>query len=233
MSEQGKEVIQAVWFDLDGTLIDSLADLGEAVNRMLLELGFPTHENERFCEFIGDGALKLVERALPVDLAGDAVLVGQALEAYQRHYDACWHEQTVVYAGMMAVLEGLREKEVKVGVISNKPHRFTAMCVAHFFPGFAFEVVFGQREGVPKKPDPAAAVEAAAICGVDLGAVAYVGDSGIDMQFARAAGVLGIGVEWGFRGREELVASGAQHVVRDADELQRLLVELAVVSRAS
>lgn len=226
---RARDPIQAVWFDLDGTLIDSLDDLGLAVNRMLIEFGFPTHANDRFREFIGDGALKLVQRALPSDLAEDKDLLKRALESYQRHYDACWQVRTEVYPGMNAVLEGLRATGIKLGVISNKPHRFTECCVAHFFPEFEFEVVFGQREGVPRKPDPAAAMEAAAICKVDMAACAYVGDSGIDMQFARAAGVLGIGVEWGFRGREELVAAGATHLVSDAGELTRLLADLTVV----
>lgn len=219
----------AVWFDLDGTLIDSLADLGEAVNRMLVELGFPTHPAERFKAFIGDGAQKLVERALPTAKAGEVELLEQAVAAYQRHYEACWHERTVIYPGMLELIQELRQKGVKVGVISNKPHRFTVLCVAHFFPGLGFNVVFGQRANTPKKPDPAAAIEAAAICGVDLVDCVYVGDSGIDMQFAKAAGAVGIGVEWGFRDEAELRAGGSDHLVKDAGDLRRVLMELGVV----
>lgn len=232
-STAGDAAIEAVWFDLDGTLIDSLDDLGLAVNRMLAELGFPLHANDRFREFIGDGAMKLVQRALPVECAQEVGLLEMALQSYQRHYELCWHEQTRVYPGMNAVLEMLRDGGVKLGVISNKPNHFTVMCVAHFFPGFEFEVVFGQREGVPRKPDPAAAVEAAAVCGVRRDACVYVGDSGIDMQFAKAAGVRGVGVEWGFRGRDELLACGADHLVADAAGLMKWFADLGVVRRLS
>ncbi len=213
----------AVLFDLDGTLIDSLADLGEAVNRMLAELGFPAHPAERCREFIGEGARRLVERALPEAARGDEALVERALALYQRHYAACWHEQTRVYPGVRELLRDLAGAGARLGVISNKPHEFTRLCVAHFFPETGFAVVLGQREGVPRKPDPAAGLEAAAALGVAPGACVYVGDSGVDMRFARAAGMRGIGVAWGFRSREELLVNGAAAVAENAAALRREL----------
>ena len=216
--------MKAVFFDLDGTLIDSLADLGQAVNRTLADLGLPGHPVERCREYIGEGARRLVERALPVAFQGDEALVERALGLYQAHYEAGWRDQTRVYPGMDEVVARLAERGVKLGVISNKPHRFTQMCVAHFFPGAAFELVLGQREGVPRKPDPAAAFEAAAWFGLGVESCCYVGDSGVDMAFANAAGMRAIGVAWGFRDREELWESGADAVVEDAGALESVLL---------
>ncbi len=215
--------LKAVLFDLDGTLIDSLADLGEAVNRMLAELGFPGHAAAAYREFIGEGARRLVERALPGGVRMDESLVEQALALYQRHYAACWHEQTGVYPGLPELLADLAAAGLPLGVISNKPDAFTQLCVAHFFPQTPFAIVFGQREGVERKPDPAAALEAASLLGVTAAECAYVGDSGVDMRFAQAAGMRGIGVAWGFRGREEMVENGAAVVVPDAAGLREEL----------
>ena len=213
-----------MFFDLDGTLIDSLADLGQAVNRMLADLGLPGHPVERCREYIGEGARRLVERALPVAFQGDEVLVERALGLYQAHYEAGWRDQTRVYPGMNEVVERLAQGGVKLGVISNKPHRFTQLCVGHFIPQARFELVLGQREGVARKPDPAAAIAAAAWFGVEIEACCYVGDSGVDMAFAKAAGMRAIGVAWGFRDREELWKSGASVVVEDADGLEAALL---------
>lgn len=211
---------QAVLFDLDGTLIDSLADLGEAVNRMLAELGFPGHAEAAYREYIGEGARRLVERALPESVRADNALVERALERYQAHYADCWHERTGVYPGLMALLEELSAAGVRLGVISNKPDAFTRLCVAHFFPDTPFAVVLGQRAEVPRKPDPAAAHEAAARWGGTAADCIYVGDSGVDMRFAQSAGMRGVGVAWGFRSREELLANGAAVVVEEVEALR-------------
>jgi phosphoglycolate phosphatase len=218
---------RAVLFDLDGTLIDSLEDLGQAVNRALADLGYPGHGLERYRECIGEGARRLVERALPGAVRGDRALVERALERYQAHYAEGWREHTKVYPGMERLLSLLEERGVKCGVISNKPHRFTEWCVEHFFPGHRFEVVLGQRNEVPRKPDPAAAREALERLGVTREQAAYVGDSGVDMQFAKAAGMRAVGVAWGFRSREELRESGADVVVESAGELESVLLSEA------
>lgn len=215
--------VKAVLFDLDGTLIDSLADLGEAVNRTLRDLGCPTHPNERYREFIGEGARTLVKRALPAPLDQDEEWVDRALAMYQAHYAACWRDQTRPYEGVMALLNELRQQGVPLGVISNKPQAFTELCVNHFFPDLGFAVVFGQRDAVPRKPDPAAAADAARVIGCETGDCVYVGDSGVDMRFAKAAGMRGVGVTWGFRSEGELSESGAGWLVRSVPELSALL----------
>ncbi len=213
-------MLQAVFFDLDGTLLDSLTDLGEAVNRMLAELGFPGHAQEAYREYIGEGARRLVEQALPKAVRADAELVERALELYQLHYAKCWHERTRVYPGMLELLADLASAGVPLGVISNKPDAFTRLCVGHFFPDTPFAVVLGQRTGVPRKPDAAAAHEAAGRLGLTAGECVYVGDSGVDMRFAQEAGMRGVGVAWGFRSRQELWENGAVVVLEGAGALR-------------
>jgi phosphoglycolate phosphatase len=214
--------LKALLFDLDGTLINSLADLASAINRMLALRGYPQRELALFPKFIGEGMRTLVERALP-ETARDPAAIDDCLTEYQRQYDLCWHEQTVVYDGMQEVIAAARAHGLRIGCISNKSHRFTQMCCRHFFPDVAWDVVFGQREGVPRKPDPAAAQEAAALLGVTTADMAYVGDSGIDMEFASRAGMLPVGVTWGFRAEDELLAAGARKIYSHPRQLMGLL----------
>lgn len=209
---------KACIFDLDGTLVDSLADLATAVNRMLDDNGYPRAPLEMFPKYIGDGMKKLVERALP-ESARDADNVERCAAAYLRHYEQCWRDQTRVYEGMLEAVQELRNRGIRLGVLSNKPHRFTALCCEHFFPAGLFEVVLGQRDGVPRKPDPTAGTEIAGRLGLAPAECAYVGDSGIDMEFAVRAGMRRIGVLWGFRDRQEIVENGAEVLVERPLEL--------------
>lgn len=210
--------LKAFIFDLDGTLVDSLADLATAVNRMLDDNGYPRVSIDIFPQHIGDGMKKLVERALPADKREPANAERCAAE-YLAHYEKCWHDQTYVYEGMHQAITGLRDRGIRLGVISNKPHRFTILCSEHFFPAGAFEIILGQREGIARKPDPAGALEMIGLMGLKPAECAYVGDSGVDMEFATRAGIRPIGVLWGFRGRDELVSSGAQALISHPKEL--------------
>ena len=188
------------------------------MNRMLEERGAPAHPIEMYRQFIGDGMRMLVERALPMGERSPQQ-VDEAVNLYQECYAEGWHGKTVVYPQMHEVLTRLVEEGLPVGVISNKPQHFTELCVKHFFPEVAFTVVLGQRDSVPRKPAPEAALEAAVLMGVRTAECAYVGDSGVDMQFARAAGMRAIGVSWGFRPVEELWDAGAGTIVENAEGL--------------
>lgn len=214
--------LQAFIFDLDGTLIDSLADLATAVNRMLVEKGYPARNISLFPEFIGDGMKKLVERALPEE-ARDAAIIEACIKDYQRHYETCWHDQTRCYRGMAEAVVELKARGMQLGCISNKPDHFTRLCCDHFFPPGTFAVVFGQRDSVPRKPHPAAGLEAAKFLNLNPDEIAYVGDSGIDMAFAKASGMRAVGVSWGFRSIQELRHHGADVIVSDPAELIGLL----------
>lgn len=210
--------LHAILFDLDGTLIDSLADLAEAVNRTLDDHGYPRSKVSQFPEYIGDGMSKLVERALP-EKARTPDIIEECTAAYQKHYQKLWKSQTRVYDGIQEAIDYFKARDIRVGCISNKPHLFTVKCCSHFFPMHTFSVVFGQRETVPRKPDPAAAIEAAGILDLPIENCAYVGDSGVDMAFAKAAGMLGVGALWGFRDAKELKANGAAMLVKTPAEL--------------
>ena len=212
---------KAYIFDLDGTLIDSLADIAESINRMLDGRGYPRCAAGDFTQMIGDGMEKLVERALPEE-AREESLILICVEEYRAHYDQLWQEQTRPYAGIVEMLAALKARGVKLGVISNKAHRFTVPMTEHFFGPAVFDHILGQRAEVPRKPDPAGAHEMAAVLGLAAADLAYVGDSGIDMAFAKNAGMLGIGVSWGFRSVAELREHGADLIVNHPVELLTL-----------
>jgi phosphoglycolate phosphatase len=212
-------MLKALIFDLDGTLIDSLADLAEAVNRMLDDCGYPRQDLALFPQFIGDGVRQLVHRALP-DSARDEANVTRCVQLYQQHYEDLWHAQTQPYAGIRELLAELKQRGVAVACISNKPDHFTQLCCRHFFLG-EFQVVLGQRASVERKPAPEGGLECAALLKLAPSECGYVGDSGIDMQFAKNCGMTALGVSWGFRSRGELLENGADSVADSpADLLQ-------------
>ncbi len=211
--------MQAILFDLDGTLIDSLEDLADAVNAMLVEHGFPTQPLALFPQYIGDGVGKLVERALP-EGSRSAAEVDACVADYQRHYESTWDKKTRPYPGMLETLNALRARGIKTAVLSNKPDHFTQKCCERFFPAGCFDKVLGARDHVPRKPHPAGALEIAGCSWASLPApCAYIGDSGLDMDMARNAGMLPVGALWGFRGEQELRAHGAMKLVARAEHL--------------
>ena len=210
--------MKAFIFDLDGTLINSLADIAEAVNRALDEHGFPRRPLESFPQYIGEGVHKLVERAVPAEVL-PTIDIPLMMADYQRHYAATWHDKTQPYEGITQVIGALRARGVKTAVLSNKPDHFTKLCCDHFFDRSSFDAVRGAREGIPRKPHPQAGFELAAELGVSPDACVYVGDSGLDMEFAVSAGMFPVGVLWGFRSEEELRANGAGRLVARPEEL--------------
>lgn len=216
--------IKVFIFDLDGTLIDSLADLAEAINLMLVDNGYPRQPMEVFPRYIGDGVRALVERALPADALAMEDLDAR-VQDYQRHYANTWHHKTTPYTGIREVLDELQTRDVKLAVLSNKPQAFTKLCCDHFFPETRFEAVLGARDGVPRKPHPAGALEICELLGVKPEECVYVGDSGIDMELAVNAGMFPAGVSWGFRGEAELLAHGAKTIVRHPDDLLCLVAD--------
>lgn len=209
---------QAYLFDLDGTLIDSLADIAASVNRMLEARGHPRRDEELFRQMVGDGMAKLVERALP-EQARDAETIQAGVEEYRADYEQHWREQTRPYEGIVELLGTLKARGFKLGVGSNKSHRFTVPMTEHFFGKDTFDIILGARPEVPRKPAPDAAHEVAALWGLPTSEIAYVGDSGIDMDFAKNSGMRAIGVRWGFRGEKELQEHGADVLISHPCEL--------------
>lgn len=213
---------ELVIFDLDGTLLDTIGDLAASCNAVLALRGLPQHSYEAYCGFVGNGIMRLVERALPEPLRTPetvALVRADFVDYYTKHIDV----HTRPYEGIPELLSALSARGVRMAVASNKFQAGTEKLVARFFPGIRFDAVFGQRPGVPLKPDPAVVEEILAVTGVARERVLYVGDSGIDMQTAAAAGVRSAGVSWGFRDREELAGNGAGRIADRPEELLEAL----------
>jgi phosphoglycolate phosphatase len=213
---------QAVIFDLDGTLLDTLEDIGDAVNRVLSTRGLPVHLIDAYRFFVGDGVAKLITRALPEDKR-DAETLRSCLEAYREDYDQHWNIKTRLYEGIGTLLDELTARGLKLAILSNKPHEFTERCVREFLSKWSFDAVIGGRDGVPLKPDPAGALEIARTLGIPPAACLYLGDTAVDIKTAIAAGMTPVGVLWGFRPTEELRESGAKILIEQPLEILRLL----------
>ena len=209
-------------FDLDGTLLNTIGDLAEAANHMLALRNLPQHDYPTYCTFVGNGIMRLVERALPEELR-TTEYVAAARRDFLAYYIDHIDQKTVPYAGITELLSALQARGVRLAVASNKFQAGTEKLIRAYFPQIDFEVVFGQRPEVPLKPDPAVVEEILTLTGVAREEVLYVGDSGVDMLTARAAGVRSVGVTWGFRSREELVACEAEQIVEHAEEILTLL----------
>lgn len=212
----------AVLFDLDGTLLDTLDDIAAAVNRALASLGLPPHPADAYRHFVGEGIVVLAQRALPNNRRGEAD-VKVCLSAITREYGSGLLVKTRPYAGIPELLDALGRKKIPCGIVSNKPHDLTLRSVGALFKSVRFGAVLGERKGAAPKPDPAIAFEAASLLGVKPETCLYVGDSGIDMQTAVAAGMYPVGALWGFRGKEELVANGAKELIAHPFELFRII----------
>ncbi len=210
--------VRAICFDLDGTLLDSVYDLAAALNKVLAERDFPTHPVEAYKQFVGDGVRLLVERALPAQ-ARDDVTVDQTLHAYRAAYAKAWNVHSRLYPEIDTLLSLLVQQQIKLAICSNKPHPYTVGCVNHYFQAWPFAVVLGQQEHLPRKPDPAPALQILAQLDCPPSQCLFVGDSGVDMATGRAAGMRSIGVSWGYRDRDELWAHGAQHLIDQPLEL--------------
>jgi phosphoglycolate phosphatase len=214
-----------VVFDLDGTLLDSLADLAESMNEVLESLGFPPHPVPAYKYFVGDGMEVLARRVLP-EAARDAGALAQVVAAMRRVYGGRWDRKTRPYAGIPELLEQLQARGLRRAVLSNKPDDFTRLTVERLLAPHPFDLVQGVGPGTPPKPDPTGALAAAARLRVEPAACLYLGDTATDMQTACRAGMWSVGALWGFRTREELEESGARAVVERPDQVLALLDSL-------
>lgn len=211
----------AVIFDLDGTLIDSLEDLADSANAALSKHGFQRHPTPAFKKFIGNGVKQLIKSAVPVETPES--VVEKILADYRTIYNKNYVTKTKPYDDIVSMLDMLKKHNIKMAVCSNKPHEPTNEIVNKILGKEYFEVIFGEREGVPRKPDPAALLEAAGIMGIEPGKVIYLGDSGGDMVSARNAGMYAAGALWGFRDRAELEECGAQVLFSDPLQLAEFI----------
>ncbi len=214
-----------VIFDLDGTLINTIADLAYSTNCALEACGFPTHREEEFRFFVGNGIDKLFERALPAK-ARTAENILRIRTLFLPHYNQHNIERSTPYPGIPELLRRLQDEGYSLAVASNKYQEATDKVIATLLPGISFEKVLGQRQGIPIKPDPAIVHEILRDTGAGKENTLYVGDSGVDMLTARNAGVTACGVLWGFRPQNELEEYAPRFLAMQTAEVYNALLEL-------
>ncbi len=214
---------QAIIFDLDGTLLDTILDLANSLNCVLERNGLPVHSVSAYKRFVGNGLEMLIQRSLPEADQANVLLQQRCLAQMREEYERRRIENTRPYPGIPQLLTALTERGLLLSILSNKQQYFTTQIVQKLLADWPFVIVLGAREGVPKKPDPTAALEIANQLGVPPPHFLYVGDSGVDMQTAVGAGMSAVGVTWGFREEVELWENGAKWVIHQPLELLTLL----------
>jgi phosphoglycolate phosphatase len=212
------EKIAAVVFDLDGTLLDTLADLANCMNSVLTAAGHPEHPQAAYKYFVGEGMEMLVRRALP-EASSSEPEVAATLAEMRREYGQRWAQTSRPYDDVPQMLDGLSSLGLSLAVLSNKPDDFTQLTVETLLPTWFFAVIRGMRPDTPAKPDPAGAIAVAAALQTNPAHMLYVGDTATDMKTGIGAGMFTIGVTWGFRERDELEANGADRVIDAPSQL--------------
>ncbi|RXJ65919.1 HAD family hydrolase [Halarcobacter ebronensis] len=212
---------KAVIFDMDGTILNSLEDIAISSNIVLKEFNFPTHKIEDYKNFVGGGVQILLDNCTPKDISQE--LYKKVFERFKEVYENNVHNRTKPYEGIYELLKELKRREIKMGILSNKMHDFTLKYYEKFFMDFNMQEVHGQKSHIPKKPDPMGATLIAKSFNLEPSQILFVGDSDVDMQTAKAAGMISVGVAWGFRGIEELIEHGANHIVKTPIDILNLL----------
>ncbi len=213
---------KALIFDLDGTLLYTLEDIARAVNISLSRYGYPGHETEDYRKKVGWGLFETVKRSMPTDRR-DAVYVEPVLQALIEEYRKNPVVHTAPYDGIETVLDILEEKGLPKCILSNKEDSLTGRIVTEVLAKWSFFKVQGSRDDVPKKPHPSAALAMAASLGIDVSKILFVGDSAVDVETAKRAGMCSIGVLWGYKDREEIEAAGPACIVSSPQELGKIL----------
>ncbi len=213
---------QLIIFDLDGTLLNTIGDLAACCNTVLERNSLPLHTPEDYSSFVGNGIMRLVERAIPEELRTEE-RVAQIRKEFVELYTENIAIYTKPYAGIEALLSRLQEEGISMAIASNKFQAGCEKLARHYFPTIRFAVVLGQRPNIELKPNPYIVREIIQRTSYTPDKILYVGDSGVDMLTAAAAGVDSVGVTWGFRSREELSEAGAKHIVDKAEDILSLL----------
>ena len=212
---------QAVLFDMDGTVLDTLDDLCDSINHSLAEFSLPPVSREHVRQCLGNGAAFLVSHSIPSDSSHE--LEADVLAFYKPWYDAHCLIKTAPYEGILPMMQSLKEQGLRLAIISNKPDRAVQELSDAFFPGL-LELSVGESPSVRRKPAPDTVLTAASQIGLSVDQCVYVGDSEVDLQTARNAGMDCISVTWGFRDESQLIEAGASVLVRTPEELESLLL---------
>lgn len=216
-------MVKLAIFDMDGTLLNTLADLAEACNHALRKGGFPVHTEDEYKNFVGRGPMHLIERALPEERR-DSATVQKTRGDFSEYYEEHSLDSTKPYDGVDYAMKTAREAGVSIAVLSNKPDEYAVSLSEIFFPGL-IDLPAGSKQGVPLKPDPSAGLEIMRHFGVSPEETVYIGDSGVDMQTGKRLGAYTVGVTWGFRPKNELQECGADVIIDNVEELIKILVD--------
>lgn len=214
--------IKAVIFDLDGTLLDTIDDIADAMNYSLTKNGFMTHKVEDYKYFVGKGVDILVDKALEMFQYTTSQKL-QVKNDYLVKYEIIQHNKTKPFDGIEELINMLRTHGIKLAVLSNKPHADTLRIIDYYFKLETFNIVLGQRKGVNVKPNPTGIFEIISDLHLSQKELIYVGDTNVDMQTAKAANVQSVGVTWGFRTAAELVENGADYIIDFPDEIMKIV----------
>lgn len=212
-------------FDLDGTLADTLESIGVAANKALKEVGLPEHPMENYKYYAGDGADTLIERALIA--AGDTKLENftKAFECYKGIFERDCTYKVKLFEGMKQVTDELKQRGIKIAVLTNKPHNRAIQVIDYLFGEGYMDIVIGESKERPKKPDPSGALSIASLWKVTPSECVYVGDTDVDMQTGKSAGMYTVGVLWGFREREELERYQADQIIDSSKQLLDIIAK--------
>ncbi|MDE8099288.1 HAD family hydrolase [Erysipelothrix rhusiopathiae] len=202
-------------FDLDGTLLDSIDDLGNNLNTVLLRHDLPTYDRAQYKKFVGNGMKKLVERALPSDYEAFDEILEEYLDEYSRHYT----EASVPYSKVCDTLKELNQRNIPIAICTNKKQEYTDGIVKHYYDDIQFVATIGDTFDSKHKPDPYYPLAIASTMSIDPSLIYFVGDSDVDMKTAKNAGMVPVGVSWGFRSVEELREHGAKYIINSIEEV--------------
>lgn len=211
---------RAAIFDLDGTLLNTIADIGHSANLVLTKYGHPTYDLASYKKFVGRGFLNLLHRAFPADTPEE--LFPELLECMLQTYRQHFMDQTTPYPGMVDLVNSLHAAGIPVAVNSNKRDQYTKALIAKHFPGIPFVDVIGEGADFPRKPKPDGAWHIAELMGLAPEQILYIGDSDTDMQTGHNAGMDTVGCAWGFRGEQELRDNGATYIAHTAEDIRKL-----------
>ncbi len=213
-----------VVFDLDGTLVNSIYDIADSMNRVLIDFGFETHDYEKYNFFIGDGVDNLIKRAIGDNKCNDEKF-RDIKKIFNSTYEKHKLDKTKPYDGIEKVLKALNDNKISISILSNKPDKFVKDIVIKLFCGVEFKALWGKKEGYNVKPDPMSLLDIIKETNCDINSTIYVGDSNVDVLTAKNANVEFCGVNWGFRGEKELIESGAKKTVNSSAELLEYILK--------
>ncbi len=217
-----KMAFRAIIFDLDGTLLDTIKDIADSMNFVLKTLGFPIYKTEEYYYFVGEGMETLCRKVLP-PVHNTPDMVAHCVAAMKTEYQRRWQNNTRPYPGILELLNELEKRDIKMAVLSNKPDPLTKLFIQKLLAGINFSLVLGESPDFPKKPAPDSALYISKYLNISPSEFIYLGDSNIDMKTANSAGMFAVGALWGFRTAEELICSGAKKLIKEPQELLKII----------